>query len=190
MGSRRRPDVVSTSSGGWQRSAAKDWLARLLLLPVGACTTTPSSLPPPEPVPRFSVEAFFSGHTEGEGALKVIFAKSRSMAVRGTGRVSSEGELILDQIVSEAGRRPRQREWRISRRGDDRYAGTLSEASGGVQGEVFGNRLHLHFMLKGGLRADQWLSLRPDGRVADNVMIVRKFGVRVATLHETIQKIY
>lgn len=42
--------------------------------------------------------------------------------------------------------------------------------------------------MKGGMRVDQWLTLSADGQVAQNHLIVRKLGVTIATLEETIRK--
>jgi hypothetical protein len=43
--------------------------------------------------------------------------------------------------------------------------------------------------MKGGFRAKQLLTLRPDGRSAHNVLVVRKFGVTVAVLDEVIERV-
>jgi hypothetical protein len=43
--------------------------------------------------------------------------------------------------------------------------------------------------MKGGFKAEQQLTLRPDGRTVDNVMQVKKLGVVIATLRETITKL-
>jgi len=43
--------------------------------------------------------------------------------------------------------------------------------------------------MKGGLRVDQRLTLLRDARIAQNRMIVRKLGIAVATLDETISKV-
>ncbi|MGA1798861.1 hypothetical protein VH567_08780 [Sphingomonas sp. 4RDLI-65] len=39
------------------------------------------------------------------------------------------------------------------------------------------------------MRVDQWLTLSPDGQVAQNHLVVRKLGVTVATLDEIIRKL-
>ncbi len=56
-----------------------------------------------------------------------------------------------------------------------------------MTGEAVGNRLHLAFRMRGGMMVDQWLTLSPDARVAQNRLIVRKLGMTVATLGETIR---
>ncbi len=180
--------AISSANGGGPRCLRRRliWLLPLL---AGGCTAVPRDVAAPRPAPHFAVEAFFAGHSEGSGTLKLIFSRARSVTVHGNGRLASDGTLILDQNVIDAAKAPKQREWRIRRVAADRYAGTLSDASGPVSGDVTGNRLHLRFTMKGGLATDQWLSLRADGRIADNIMVVRKFGVTVATLHETIRKV-
>ena len=70
-----------------------------------------------------------------------------------------------------------------------RYAGTLSDASGPVTADVAGNRLHIAFPMKGGLRAQQWLYLSPNGQVAQNRMVVTKLGIPVASLDEVITRV-
>ena len=42
--------------------------------------------------------------------------------------------------------------------------------------------------MKGGLKAEQWLYLKRGGQVAENVMVIRKFGIPVARLTETITR--
>ncbi len=63
------------------------------------------------------------------------------------------------------------------------------ERLGPVSGEVTHNRLHLSFRMKGGFHAQQWLTMEPSGRSVRNVMVVRKFGIPVASLEETIRKL-
>ena len=43
--------------------------------------------------------------------------------------------------------------------------------------------------MKGGLKVDQKLTLQSDGRTLLNRLKVEKFGVRVATVEETIRKL-
>jgi hypothetical protein len=155
---------------------------------LSACATIPVHQPG-STAPTFQLNSFFAGSTEGRGVLKVIFSAPKPVVVHGTGRIDPDGTLVLSQRVQEEGKPARQREWRIRENLGNRYAGTLSDASGPVDGAVTGNRLHLAFNMKGGLHAEQWLDLAPDGRSAQNYMLVRKFGVVVASLHERIRKV-
>lgn len=151
-----------------------------------------ASSPRPElraPAPVFSTETFFTGRTEGEGRLKIAFSRTKHVAVHGTGHVEPDGTLVLDQIVETQGKPATRRTWHIHRTAAGGYAGTLSDAAGPVTGEVAGNRLHLAFPMRGGFRAEQWLYLRPGGQVALNRLVVRKLGVTVAALTETIRRV-
>ena len=148
----------------------------------------------PAPQPRAAAEAFdairfFNGRTEGQGVLKVALKSPTRIRVESRGRVEPDGTLSVRQSVSEGDKPARAREWRIRELSPGRYAGTLSDASGPVAGEAIGNQIHLRFRMKGGLDAEQWLTLAPGGRSANNILRVRKFGLTVATLTETIRKL-
>ena len=160
----------------------------VLLVPLAACA---GRTPPPRAGggAGVSAEAFFAGRTEGDASLKIVMRARKPVHVHGTGRVDPDGTLVLDQIVDDGSPTPDRRQWRITPRGPGHYAGTLSDAAGPVTGDADGNRLHLAFPMKGGLHADQWLTLRPDGQSAANLMIVRKWGMVVARLYETIRKV-
>jgi len=158
----------------------------LLLLPLAACVHAP---PPQVTAPRFSAQAFFVGATRGDGRLKIAFSAAKAVTVAGQGHVEPDGTLVLDQTVTGAAAKPEQRQWRIREVSPGRYAGTLSDAAGPVTGVVTGNRLHLHFHMKHGLIADQWLDLSADGQVARNRMTFARMGVRVAVLDETIRRV-
>ena len=170
-------------------------LRRSVLAPMVAALLTGCAAAPPmtnlaRPEPIFSPEAFFSGQTVGSGELKAAFSHARAVTVHGSGRVEPDGTLVLDQEVTVAGAKPAKREWRIKATRPGRYAGSLTDASGQVQGEVTGNELHLTYrMLKGGLAADQRIYLVGDGRTAINHMTFSKLGVALAVLDETIRRV-
>ncbi|MGU3389705.1 DUF3833 family protein [Sphingomonas sp. M1A8_2b] len=148
--------------------------------------------PPASPVgtaPHFVAERFFAGRLDGVGTLKIVLHAPTTTHVTSIGRVGADGVLLLDQHIEQQGKPARDRQWRIRPLGNGRYTGTLTDASGPVTGEVEGNRLHLGFPMKGGMRVDQWLTLSADAQVAQNHLIVRKLGITVATLEETIRKI-
>lgn len=138
--------------------------------------------------PTFDPAIFFAGMTEGQGRLRIIFRNPQNTLVEGRGHVDPDGTIVLDQTVRLGDKPTTKREWRLRRIAPGRYAGTLTDANGPVIGSVRGSRLHLAFTMKGGLKAEQWLDLQPGGKVAQNRMIVRKLGVVVARLHETITR--
>lgn len=162
-------------------------LAALLLLT--ACVPAPRAPAPDAAAPPFAVIRFFEGRTEGRGVLKVALRSPQPIRVESRGTVEPDGALSVRQIISQGNKPARVREWRIRELSPGRFVGTLTDASGPVAGEAAGNRLHLRFSMKGGLEAEQWLTLAPGGRSAHNIMHVRKFGLTVASLDETIRKL-
>lgn len=141
------------------------------------------------PTPLFRPEQFFAGRTAGTGTLKIIFKDAESIRVEGRGRVAPDGTLILDQTVRRGQRPTQQRQWRIRATPAGGFTGTLTDATDRVQGRVSGNLLHLSYPMKGGVKAEQWLYLQPDGRTALNRMVITKLGLTVARLEETIRKV-
>lgn len=163
-------------------------LSLLPLLLVPGCVGVPPHADLAAPQPVFAPAAFFAGRTEGQARLKVIFGGTRPVHVIGEGRVTPDGTLVLDQVVTQAGKPAKRREWRIRETAPGRYGGTLTDASGPVVGEVTGNCLHLSYSMRGGVQAEQWIYLQPGGATALNRMSITKFGIPVARLAETITK--
>ena len=132
---------------------------------------------------------FFAGRTEGRASLHVILRHARAVRVHGVGRRQRDGSLILDQCVEQEGKAATTRRWVLRRVAPGRYAGTLTEAVGPVTAETVGNRLHIRYKGKGKIGIEQWLTLSPDGRSADNRLTAKRLGITVARLHETITKV-
>lgn len=174
-----------------------DWLAprwraigvAALMLPVAACVETPGHADLAAASPTFTPQVFFAGRTVGEGMLKVALSHAKPVHVEGLGRVGPDGALTLVQKVEEQGKPARSRTWRLRQRHDGGYDAVLSDAVGPVEVDVHANLLHIRFVMKGRLGVEQWIYLQPDGRSALNRMVVRKFGIPVATLRETIRKV-
>lgn len=164
-------------------------LLLMLTLTTAGCAGQYAPRTPAAPAPLFSAQRFFDGRTHGDGVLKIALSKPRQVVVEGRGRIESDGTLVLDQTVDQHDAAPEHRQWRIRETGVGHYTGTLSDATGPVSGEVTGNRLHLHFTMKHGLIANQWLDLAPDGQSAQNLMTISKFGLLVARLNETIRRV-
>jgi hypothetical protein len=163
-------------------------LALASLVPAG-CGAAPLAPELARSDPIFNVERFFAGRTRGEGSLKIMMRGAEEVRVEGSGRVEPDGSLILDQIVRRGERPPQKRQWRFRNAGPGRYSGTLTDAAGRVSGEVRGNMVHLSYPMKGGVHAEQWIYLQPDGRTALNRMAIKKFGMTVGRLDETIRKV-
>ena len=158
----------------------------MILLSFFALAAATADLAAPQPV--FRPDAFFAGRTEGHAELKELFHSTKPVHVVGHSRVD-HGTLILDQTVMQQGKKPEQREWRLHQLGLGKFAGTLSDASGPVAGDVKGNCLHLTYPMKGGMKVEQRIYLQPGGKTALNRMTVSKLGITVAHLNETISKL-
>jgi hypothetical protein len=65
----------------------------------------------------------------------------------------------------------------------------LHDANGPVLVTVENGRPPIHFRAKGNVRIEQGLTLRHSVRVARNHLVVRKFGIHIATWDETISTI-
>lgn len=169
----------------------------VLLLPVAlaaagllaACMAVPR-LPRPDPgAPPFDAIAFFSGHSEGEASLRVLWRRPTPVHVVSDGRIERDGSLVLVQSITEAGKKPRRRSWHIRAVAPGRYAGTLTpDAVGPVSGAAGPGRLTLAYPMKGGMQVAQELVLAPGGQAAENLLKVSRFGVTIAVLRETIRR--
>lgn len=138
--------------------------------------------------PVFDPLRFFAGRTRGEGRLKVVLRSAVAVSVRGRGTPQPDGSLVLEQRIVEGAKPPRTRHWRLREVSPGRYTGTLSDARGPVTDIVRGRSLRLAYATPGGFRIRQWLTLAPDGQSADNWLEARRFGIKVAGLHETITR--
>ena len=135
----------------------------------------------------FDPVVFFSGRTTGEGRLKKVFSSAQATHVTGRGRI--EGVvLVLDQTVTIAGEKPRERQWRLRANGPGRWTGTLSDARGAVVASAAGAVLTIAYTSNEGMAIVQKVTLAPDGRSARNLMKIRKLGLTVATLDEVITR--
>ena len=155
-------------------------------LALSACGTAP----PPEasqPGEAFDPIAFFTGASHGEATLDQIFKGSRRVSVDSIGRERKDG-LLLVQRITVAGEQPRTRRWLLRRTAPGQYGGALTDANGPVETQAVGRAIRIRYPMKGGLKVELWLVARPGGRSLDNRLTVTKWGFRVATLRERIDK--
>ena len=158
------------------------------LLALAACGCTRNAILPATAGTKFDPIAFFKGHTHGEGDLHKLFGKAVHVSVDSIGRTGGEG-LILDQTIREGDKPPSLRRWTIRQIAPNRYTGTLTDAVGPVAAEVAGPRAVIRYTMRHGLKVEQQLAQQGDGQTVLNRLVVRKLGVRVATLSETIKRV-
>ena len=141
--------------------------------------------------PELRPERFFAGETRSQGVLEAANgAPSQRFTVEGRGAATPDGGFSLVQVVRFEGEAPRTRSWRMHATGPHTYAGTLTDATGDVSAEAYGDLLHLSYRLKiaplGSM--EQWLYLQADGRTVVNEAVVKVAGVTVRRLSERISR--
>jgi len=104
------------------------------------------------------------------------------------GTLQPDGSLIIEQTVEIGDDPVRNRTWRLREMDDGKITGTISDATSPVKGTISGNVMKLSYKLKGGLKVGQVLTIAADGKSCSNEMKVRKFGIVVARLSETITR--
>jgi hypothetical protein len=132
--------------------------------------------------------AFFTGRSQGEGIVDTLLGKPVKLLVESVG-VRQGDTLILEQTISEGAKPPRVRRWIMRPVAPGRYTGTLTDAEGAVNVTVAGPRASIRYRMRGGLDVDQQLTLQPGDRTLLNRLHVKKFGIRVANVEETIRKL-
>jgi hypothetical protein len=168
-------------------STVRSVVMRLVTFALAATLTACGMTPPAaHATPVFDPFKFFAGRSHGDAQLKILLKDYQSIDIDSVGRVEGD-TLVIDQHIVPRGGQPRDRQWRLKKDGPGKYSGTLTDATGPVIAETQGDRLHIRYPSKDG-QVEQWLSLAPDMRYADNRLTVKKLGVVVATLEETITR--
>ena len=143
--------------------------------------------------PQMRPEIFFAGATDSSGVLESRSgAPTRRLHVKGSGLALADGSFQLDQSVTFDQDAPQSRTWVMRRLDSHHYTATLTDASGAVEAEAYGDLFHLRYPMKSpfGGQMEQWMYLQPDGRTVMNEATVRVFGVVVAHLSERITQEY
>ena len=163
-------------------------LALPAILAAGSAASITSAIQPAASGPALDPVAFFTGQTRGEGELDTLLSRPVRLSVESVGRRQGD-TLILDQTIREGDKAPRVRRWSMRPVAPGRYTGTLTDAEGPVDVAVTGPRARIRYRMRGGLQVEQQLTLQNDGRTLLNRMRVEKFGIRVASVEETIRKL-
>ena len=132
---------------------------------------------------------FFEGRTVVDGVVKVMFHQPYKTHSVGQGEIERDGSLTLVQHVSDEGKPPHDRKWRVHSTGRDTFSAMMSEAVGPVTIQRNGEDYVFRYKMKGKLSVEQLLSPLPDGRSARNIGKVKRMGVVVAKMTGTIRKV-
>ncbi len=155
------------------------------VIALSMAATTASATETAEPLDPV---AFFTGASHAEGRLKEALKRERRVTVDSVGRAEKDGLLILDQKMQIEGEPLKVRRWRLRQVGPNRYTGTLTDATGPVEAQVIGRSIRIRYSMKGGLKVESRLVPLSGGRVFSNETKITKWGLKVATLTERIEK--
>jgi hypothetical protein len=144
---------------------------------------------PAAAAPKLDMVAFFTGKTHAENVMKVVLKPSARLVVDSFGGKGDRGDFVLVETVHEERKPVRTRKWIMKPAGPDHYVGSLTDAVGPVDIVVAGDSARIRYTMQGGLKVDQQMQLRPDGRTLSNLVTVRKFGLRFARVEGTIRKL-
>ena len=141
------------------------------------------------PAPTLDMTAFFTGRTHADNVMKIVFNRPARLVVDSIGGKGDRGDFVLIDTVREEGKPVRERKWVMKPVGPNRFTGSLSDATGPVDVTVNGRQAVIRYTMKGGLKVVQQLALQADGRTLSNHVVVRKFGLKFASVDGTIRKL-
>jgi uncharacterized protein DUF3833 len=141
------------------------------------------------PAPALDMTAFFSGHTHADNVMKIVLNRPARLVVDSVGGRGDRGDFVLIDSVHEEGKPVRERKWIMRPVGANRFTGSLTDATGPVDVTVSGRQAVIRYTMKGGLKVIQQMELQADGRTLSNHVVVRKFGLKFASVDGTIRKL-
>ena len=141
------------------------------------------------PDPRLDLTAFFTGKTHADNVLKIAFHRPAPLIVDSVGGKGDRGDFVLIDTVHEGAKPVRTRKWVMREVSPGRYTGALSDATGPVDIVVSGNSAVIQYVMKGNLKVRQQMDLLGDGKTLANHVIVKKFGLKFASVEGKIRKL-
>lgn len=141
------------------------------------------------PDPRLDLTAFFTGHSHADNVLKIAFHRPTPLIVDSVGGKGDRGDFVLIDTVHEGDKPVRTRKWVMRQAAPGHFIGSLSDATGPVDIVVSGNTAVVQYVMKGGLRVRQQMDLLADGKTMANQVVVKKFGLKFASVEGKIRKL-
>jgi hypothetical protein len=142
-----------------------------------------------DPTPKLDMLAFFTGKTHAENVMKIVLKKPARLVVDSIGGKGDRGDFVLIDTVKEEGKPERTRKWVMKQVSPGRFTGSLSDATGPVDVTVDGDEALILYTMKGGLKVRQEMKLLPDGKTLSNEVVVKKFGLKFASVDGKIRKL-
>jgi hypothetical protein len=142
-----------------------------------------------DPAPKLDMLAFFTGKTHAENVMKIVLKKPARLVVDSIGGKGDRGDFVLIDTVKEEGKPERTRKWVMKQVSPGRFTGSLSDATGPVDVTVDGDEALILYTMKGGLKVRQEMKLLPDGKTLSNEVVVKKFGLKFASVEGKIRKL-
>jgi len=141
------------------------------------------------PDPRLDLTAFFTGKTHAENELRIVFHGPAPLIVDSVGGKGDRGDFVLIDTVHEGDKPVRTRKWVMREVSPGHYTGALSDATGPVDIVVSGNSAVIQYVMKGNLKVRQQMDLLGDGKTLANHVVVKKFGLKFASVEGKIRKL-
>ena len=141
------------------------------------------------PDPRLDLTAFFTGHSHADNVLKIAFHRPTPLIVDSVGGKGDRGDFVLIDTVHEGDKPVRTLKWVMRQAAPGHFIGSLSDATGPVDIVVSGNTAVVQYVMKGGLRVRQQMDLLADGKTMANQVVVKKFGLKFASVEGKIRKL-
>ena len=176
--------MSETGSRAQPRRMARALGAAALLIALPGAGSSPAA----GQAQAFDPITFFTGATDSTGSLKQAFSSAKATRVTGYGAMRGGGVFVLDQTMTVAGEKAKNRQWQLHQISPGHFGGTISDAKGPVTIDVTANRLLIKYTMLNGLKVESVLTIDAGGRSGHNVSVVRKWGMTAATLSETITK--
>ena len=151
-----------------------------------------AALPPAafqDGAPELQPERFFAGATHSDGVLENRSGEPTDRVhVTGVGTMLEGGQFRLDQTVTFDVGKPEHRTWIMTRIDQHHYTASLTDASGPVRAEAYGNLFHVLYSMKSpvGGQFEEWMYLQPDGRTVMNESTIFVVGLVAAHFAEQI----
>jgi hypothetical protein len=163
----------------------KQTLTALALCILTACTGKPSFNDQSLGGPKLNLEEYFDGHVTAKGQFQDIFGTVRNrfdVDIQGTWDGTT---LTLVEDFVYADKTTEQRVWRLTKTGEDSWAGTAGGVIGAALGVEEGNRFNWAYTIDlptgdktTRVKFDDWMWLMDDTTLF-NKAYMKRFGITV-----------